>query len=113
MAGKSETLPRKARITLKRDFERILEKGKTFHTRNLVIKTLENELDFSRLGTIVRKRTNSVDRNRVKRCLREAFRTSRGELKSGLDIVLIPRRNSEVEVEAFARDLKSALGAKP
>jgi ribonuclease P protein component len=48
-----------------------------------------------RLGIAVsRKVAGAVGRNRIKRCVREWFRTERGKLPLGIDIVVIARRGA-------------------
>jgi ribonuclease P protein component len=46
-----------------------------------------------------------VERNRLRRLYREAFRLTRHEMPVGLDLVLIPRSRDEPALE----DLKSSL----
>src|SRR5665213_864479 len=61
----------------------------------------------SRLGlTVPRAIGGSVDRNRIKRRLREAFRLHRAELNPRWDIVLNPRRTA---LAAPFTDLERAL----
>jgi len=62
---------------------------------------------FPRLGlTVPRALGGSVDRNRIKRRLREAFRRHRAELDPRWDIVLNPRRTA---LAAPFADLEQAL----
>jgi len=60
----------------------------------------------SRLGiTIPRKTGNAVVRNRWKRWIREAFRTQRSEIPSGLEIIVRPKRDAVGSFEAIRRSL--------
>ena len=65
----------------------------------LLILAKQNNLGFNRLGQIVGKKSlrNAVDRNRIKRQLRESFR----QLDSlSLDIVVLVRRNVGTNTQA-------------
>lgn len=51
-----------------------------------------------RLGMAVTKKTgHAVQRNRVKRVLREFFRLNQAQIPSGLDLVVVPRRTLQPE----------------
>ena len=66
-----------------------------------------NELGRARLGIIVGRREvpRAVDRNRIKRLLRETFRHLRGGLGS-IDVVLrVRRRLDRAQVEALSREI--------
>ena len=45
----------------------------------------------------------AVVRNRWKRCLREAFRLSRGQLPVGVDLVVIPRPDAAPQTAGLQR----------
>ena len=73
------------------DFERIFREGARARSELLTVVVLENGRAYSRLGLSVGKRVSkrAVDRNRVRRVFREAFRLARADLPVGLDVVLI------------------------
>lgn len=84
------TLKREARLTRPEQYTLVYEKGSTQSDRFLVLKALPNQLEFSRFGISVSKRTgNAVVRNRIKRRLREILRLA--PLCSGWDIIFIAR----------------------
>jgi len=63
----------------------------------LILFAVPNGLPHSRLGLSVSKKIgNAVVRNRWKRLIREAFRTSQSVLPGGLDLVVLPQRNVDV-----------------
>jgi ribonuclease P protein component len=75
----------------KKAFDRVFGKGKMFRCREMTVRVLPNGLDHSRLGMLVGKRQgNAVRRARIKRLLRECFRTRRTELPMPCDVVIVP-----------------------
>ena len=87
-------MQRRHRLTGSRRFSQIHRDGSSAANRFLVIRYLPNGLDHSRFGFLTGKRIgNAVVRNKVKRRLREAVRTTR--VKVGWDAVFIARKGSE------------------
>jgi ribonuclease P protein component len=81
------------RITDPDAFRRAFERKRSASDAALIVYGVENGRDYPRLGISVgRKRVRrAVDRNRVKRLLREAFRLGKSELPAGVDLVVVPR----------------------
>ena len=74
------------------DFRRVYDRRRSAGDERLVVYGCENNLPYSRLGlSVSRKVGPAVYRNRLRRLYREAFRLTRAQLASGLDLVLIPR----------------------
>lgn len=68
----------------------VYKSGKAWGDNLIVMKTLPNELEFSRYGFSVAKNVGkAVARNRVRRLLREVVRIA--SIKPGWDIVFIAR----------------------
>jgi ribonuclease P protein component len=85
--------PSRGRLSRSAEFERVYRQGRATANRHLVLYTFPNpRADRPRLGlSVSRKVGGAVERNRVKRLLREAFASAEGGLTQGQDIVLVAR----------------------
>ena len=55
------------------DFRRVYQRGKSLADRNLVIYTMKNKSDKSRIGISISKKVGKAHvRNRIRRCIKEA-----------------------------------------
>ena len=89
------------------EFSKVYKRGKSYADKNLVVYILPNNLDHIRIGFSISKKVgNSVIRNRVRRLIKESFRTKFSDLK-GYDIVIIARvRSNQVDFHEIGRSLK-------
>jgi ribonuclease P protein component len=73
---------RDARLVNKVDFDRVFADNQRARTDTMIVMARTNQVGYPRLGMIVAKRLlgRAVDRNRVKRCIRENFRLLLPEL---------------------------------
>lgn len=73
---------RDARLVNKTDFDRVFAENQRARTDFVMVMARPNQLGYPRLGMVVAKRllSRAVDRNRVKRCVRESFRLALSEL---------------------------------
>ena len=72
-----------------------------------------NALDHTRVGVVVgRKLGGAVWRNRSKRRFRELARLSLPQLPAGLDLLILPRRESVTEPAQYLRESWQALLAR-
>ncbi len=71
------------------DFRRVFKAGKRHRGNEFTVIARANELDFPRLGLAISRRSaaRAVDRNRIKRLVRERFRTT-AALMQPFDIVI-------------------------
>src|SRR5258708_9099954 len=74
------------------DFRRAYDGKRSVSDERLIVYACENGLPHCRLGlSVSRKFGGAVQRNKLRRLYREAFRLTKAELPAGLDLVLIPR----------------------
>ena len=75
-----------------RVFRRLYAKGKSAVAPTMVLYCRRNGRRESRLGlTTGTKLGHAVVRNKVRRRIREIYRTNEGRIRSGYDIVLVAR----------------------
>lgn len=75
------------------DFRRVMRRGRAFNAGDLLILARKNSCGMARLGISIRRTVcGSVCRNRLKRWIREAFRTDPRLGCLALDVVVVVRR---------------------
>ena len=76
-------------------FNNVYNKGKYYANKYLVMYVLKNDLSFNRVGISVSKKVgNSVVRHRMTRLVRESYRLHENMFNSGLDMVIVIRKDA-------------------
>ncbi len=95
MGSGLQAFPKKCHLRKSSDFQRVRHGGKSRHTGHFIIVVLERSNSLTRLGlTVSRKVGGAVQRNRVKRLIREFFRIHLNSLPKGIDISIIAKKNA-------------------
>jgi ribonuclease P protein component len=90
------SLRRYEKIKKSPDFVAIYKKGARKESPHFKIALLANDLPWSRLGITVSKKTgSSVQRNYIKRCLREYFRLHKLLLPAASDLVFTAKSGAD------------------
>ena len=100
------TLGPSKRMIRKGDFDRTFAGRCTAGDGLMVVYVLPNERPDPRIGLAVSKRHGkAVQRNRLRRLLREAFRLEQHNLPVGFDYLLVPRPASQTELDVYRESL--------
>jgi ribonuclease P protein component len=86
------TFPEHARLLKPAEFSRVFKQPIRSSDRLFTILAVNNELEFARLGLAISKKhaKRAVDRNRIKRLVRESFRLTRHGLPT-IDMVVMAK----------------------
>ena len=95
-----KSLTKKRIIRLKADIDNVFKAGKRFSLSCFKLYVCENNLSYSRLIVIpARHYGNSVQRNLIRRQVKEIWRTNQERIKEGLDMVVIVYQGKDLDYE--------------
>jgi ribonuclease P protein component len=97
-------------IRLGSEFRRVYDRKRSVSDGRLIVYACENGRDHNRIGLSVSKKVGSaVVRNKFRRLYREAFRLTRAELPTGMDLVFIPRGPAVPTLDELMESLRKLL----
>jgi ribonuclease P protein component len=90
----SQRFRRSERLTTRSEYLLVQQQGRRIHLRDLLVFVYPRP-EVRRIGITASARVGgAVQRNRIKRLLREVWRRERGRLPLGNDIVFVARRSA-------------------
>jgi ribonuclease P protein component len=103
-------LPRSRRLLNRRDFDRVFRRRCGCEDRCFAVYGRPNRGTGPRLGIVVSRRVSgrAVDRNRIKRVIREAFRHNQDWLDA-IDVVVVARSPAAAASRRHLEDVLKGL----
>ena len=106
-------LPRLNRLTGKKNFERVEKEGEIFQSQNFGIAHIKRgDASPSRFAFVVSTKISkvAVERNRIKRILREAVRQTLFDLVKGFDVVFLAKLSiMRASTDLMMKEVKKSL----
>jgi ribonuclease P protein component len=105
------TFPHSIRLLRHADFERVYKQGRRHFSAHMTVFYLRRTEGGMRIGfTVSRALGGAVQRNRMKRRLREAVRLQQKGTKAAVDVVINPKKSLlTAEFEEIVQDVKRAF----
>ena len=122
-ASRRKVFPRECKLLRHADFQRVYQQGGRHFAAHMTVFYLGRKNVYSaempvfpasgpRIGlTVGRGLGGAVERNRIKRRLREAVRASLGEFKAPVDVVINPKKSAlTADFAALRAEVAQAFG---
>ena len=112
MPGGDQSFGKEVLLRRRSEFLAVQDRGARISADCLLVLWQRNDKGVTRLGlTVSSKVAHAVERNRIRRQLREFFRTKQREFPVGVDVVVIARTSAKDAAperlrRAFARGLQ-------
>lgn len=90
------------------DFKKLFEKGKKAYSPSLIVVYRPSERITMGIS-VGKKHGKSVQRNRIKRLLREAFRKNVPSLQGSYSFVLVPKVAEKYTLDIFDKHLQCMI----
>jgi ribonuclease P protein component len=109
-SDKPQRFRRGDRLKKRYEFRQAQLSGRRIHTPHFLIIVRANGLQNTRLGiTVTKKVGNAVQRNRIKRVVREVFRRNRQLFPASHDLVFIAKRGAtDIDYGSLLSELQRA-----
>lgn len=84
-------IPKKNRLTTKKDFTQVFSKGRLFRSKGISMKIVKNDRGLNRFGFVVSNKVSkkAVVRNRIRRRLRTSVARRLHSVAPGHDIAVL------------------------
>ncbi len=90
-----QKFPKACRLLKSWEFRCVWKMGCKLHTPHFILLKMDNSANSPRLGVTVSKKVgNAVERNRIKRLVRESFRNNLHLINRPVDVSIIAKRGT-------------------
>ncbi len=102
------TFAKKNRLLNSRQYQTIFKQPRKFFSKSFLVLGVKNTLSYARVGMVIKKKhiKLAVERNALKRVIRESFRKHSELRKASLDLVVIIHKDISKKNLATLLDLQ-------
>jgi ribonuclease P protein component len=109
-----QNFPKRERLLKPFQFQSVYQQRKTQKSPELWLYCAPNGLYYNRLGISVSSKTcaNLVERNRIKRLIRQVYRLHKEKFGAGRDIIVVLKKSPEQITYALFENIMLSLAAR-